>query len=76
MSPRRWGSSAGEATPASPAHSLSGESEEVDDGADDGADDRADDGNPGVTPVGAALALDRQDRVSDTRAESRAGLMA
>ena len=60
---------AGEATPASPAHSLSGESEEVDDGADDGADDRADDGNPGVTPVGAALALDRQDRVSDTRAE-------
>ena len=54
---------------ASPAHSLSGESEEVDDGADDGADDRADNGNPGVTPVGAALTLDRQDRVSDTGAE-------
>ena len=60
---------AGEATAASPAYSLSVESEVVDNGADDGTDDRADDGDPGVAPVGAALALDGQDRVSDTRAE-------
>ena len=63
------GCDAGEATEASPAHSLSGENEVVENGADDGADDRADDGNPGVAPVGATLALDRQDRVSDTGAE-------
>ena len=63
------GYDAGEAAVASPAHSLSGEGEEVENGADDGADDRADDGDPGVAPVGAALSLDRQDRVGDTGAE-------
>ncbi len=63
------GYDAGEAPVASPAHSLSGEGEEVENGADDGADDRADDGDPGVAPVGAALALDGQDRVGDTGAE-------
>ena len=63
------GCDAGEAAEASPAHSLSGENEVVENGADNGADDRADDGNPGVTPVGATLALDRQDRVSNTRAK-------
>ena len=60
---------AGEAAVASPAHSVSGENEVVQNGADDGADDRADDGYPGVAPVGATLALDRQDRVGDTGAE-------
>ena len=63
------GYDAGEAAEASPAHSLSGENEEVENGTDDGADDRADDGNPGVAPVGATLALDREDRVGDTGAE-------
>ena len=63
------GYNAGEAAEASPAHSSSGENEVVENGADDGADDRADDRNPGVTPVGATLALDRQDRVSNTRAK-------
>ena len=63
------GDRAGEAVAASPAHSPSGEGDVVENGTDDGTDDGADDRNPGVTPVGATLALDGQDRVSDTGAE-------
>ena len=63
------GDRAGEAVATSPAHSPSGEGDVVENSTGDGTDDGADDRNPGVTPVGATLALDGQDRVSDTRAE-------
>src|SRR3954469_23784664 len=38
-------------------------------GAEDAADDRSDDRDPGITPVRAALARDRQQRMRDPRPE-------
>ena len=40
-----------------------------DENRDDGTEDRADNRNPGVAPVGTTLALDRENCVSNTRAE-------
>ncbi len=43
-------------------------------GTEDGADEGADDGDPGVAPVGVALALDGQDEVCDAGAEVTGGV--
>ena len=53
---------------------YSDKDEEVEDSSQHRTNDGADDGNPGVCPVGATLALDRQNRVSDTGAEVTSGV--
>src|SRR3954453_14956082 len=50
-------------------HSGAGEEGLVGQGAEGAADQRPDDGDPGIAPIGRALAGDREDRVHDARAE-------
>ena len=53
---------------------YSDKDEEVEDSSQHSTNDGGDDGNPRVCPVRAALTLDRQNRVSNTRAEVTSGV--
>src|SRR5918995_6943213 len=55
--------------PQTPKWPLAAEEHAIRDGPEYAADDRAHDGNPGIPPVRATLARNRQDGVRDARPE-------